>query len=213
MTDRDMAAGPCILLDAALNVLHVSASAQGLLEDSAPALSLRHHRLHAADDAAALSRCLALAARGQRGALAVARPGRAALTLRADPLDGGGARVRLLLRDPELELPDPVLLQGLFGLTPTEALVATGLAQGLNSTELAQGMGVQPNTVLSHIKRLLLKSGAGRQSQLVSLILRSAAMPAHPWDAGPGLAQTGNDRITDARQSPRQNSRAACGCL
>ena len=92
------------------------------------------------------------------------------------------------LRDPELEVPDPALLQGLFGLTPTEALIAAGLAQGLDSAELAHAMGVKPNTVHSHIKRVLLKSGARRQSRLVSLILRSVAMPPHPsltGSAGP----------------------------
>lgn len=213
MIDRHAALGPCILLDAALTVVHVGTAAQRLLEDSAPTLSLRQHRLDAGADAAALNRCLALAARGSRSAICLPRAGRPALTLRAEPLPAGtGARVRVALRDPELEVPDPALLQGLFGLTPTEAVVAAGLAEGMNSAELALSLGVQPNTVQSHIKRTLLKSGARRQSQLVSLILRSVAMPLHPWVTGPGLAQTGNDIRAHARHSHRRHGGAPCGC-
>lgn len=63
----------------------------------------------------------------------------------------------MVLRDPDLEAP-PLLRHGLFGLTATEALVAAGLARGHSRAELAPSMGVRPNTVLSRIKRVLLKS-------------------------------------------------------
>lgn len=208
MIDRDMPAGACVLLGAELAVMHMSRAAQALLRDSA-VLTVRQHRLHAPDNLLALNRCLTRAARGERTALALPRPGQAALTLRAEPRRAGdGCQVLVVLRDPDLEAPAPALLQSLFGLTVTESLVAAGLARGDSSAELALRMGVQPNTVLSHIKRVLLKSGTRRQSQLVSLILRSAAMP-HPWLAGdgvpqgPGLAQTGDDGTTDAGHSDR----------
>jgi len=114
------------------------------------------------------------------------------------------------LRDPELELPDLELLQALFGLTPTEALVARALAQGLDSAALARTMGVKPNTVQSHIKRVLVKSGTRRQSQLVSLILRSAIMPLPALAAAirpqpPAPAPTGS-----AGPGPRQPEPAGC---
>jgi len=219
MIERFVPAGPCILLDARLNVVHVSPAAQQLLGRAAPVLTVQQRRLHAPGDPAALNRALARAVRGSRTAACLARADRPALTLRAERLTAPGVEwVLVTLRDPELEIPDPALLQDLFGLTPTEALVAAGLAQGLTGADLALAMGVQPNTIQSHIKRVLVKSGARRQSQLVSLILRSAAMPAHPWLAGaercygPGLAQTGNDSGRCAGHSPPSPATATCGC-
>lgn len=193
-------AWPCILLDGQLAVAQLNPAARQLLAANEAVLCLRQQRLHAPGDPLALGRCLAAGARGERSALALARDGRPALTLLAEPLPTDGlAWVRLMLRDPELEVPDPRLLQSLFGFTPAEAVVAAGLAQGLDSAELARSLGVQPNTVQSHIKRVLVKSGARRQSRLVSLVLRSVAMWPQRWPAaatgpqGPGLAPTGSD--------------------
>ncbi|MFG6428350.1 helix-turn-helix transcriptional regulator [Roseateles sp. LYH14W] len=219
MTESFAPAWPCILLDGQLAAAQINPAALRLLAANEPVLCLRRQRLHAPGDPLALGRCLAAAARGERSALALARPGRPALTLLAEPLPTDGLDwVRVCLRDPELELPDPRLLQSLFGFTPTEAVVAAGLAQGMDSAELARTLGVQPNTVHSHIKRVLLKSGARRQSRLVSLILRSVAMLPHPLLAGaacppgPGLAQTGNDAGQGAGHSPPQPLPAACAC-
>jgi DNA-binding CsgD family transcriptional regulator len=220
MIDACAPVWPCILLDGQLAVAQLNPAARHLLATNEAQLCLRQQRLHAPGDPLALGRSLAAAARGERSALALARPGRPALTLLAEPLPTDGlAWVRLMLRDPELEVPDPRLLQSLFGFTPTEAVVAAGLAQGMDSAELARSLGVQPNTVHSHIKRVLVKSGARRQSRLVSLILRSVAMSPHPLPAGaaglqgPGLAQTGNDAGQGAGHSPPQSRPAACGCL
>lgn len=220
MFERFLPAGPCILLDARLTVVHVSPSARRLLAENAPLLALRRQRLCAAGADLALDRTLAAAARGACTAIALPRPDRLPLTLRAERLSAAGQDwVLVTPRDPELDAPDPALLQDLFGLTPTEALVAAGLAQGLDSAGLARAMGVQPNTIQSHIKRVLLKSGTRRQPQLVSLILRSAAMPPYPRLAGseaaeaPGLAQTGNDTSERTGHSHHQPATAACGCL
>lgn len=216
MFERFMPAGACLLLDTQLTMVHVNPAAQRLLAGNAPVLSVRRQRLCASDTTLALDRALATAARGTRTAIALHRPDRLPLTLRAEPLSVAGQDwVLVTLRDPELDAPDPALLQWLFGLTPTEALVAAGLARGLDSSELAHAMGVQPNTVQSHVKRVLLKSGTRRQSQLVSLILRSAAMPAHPQFAGAapaeasGLAQTGNDTSERTGHSYPQYATAA----
>lgn len=216
MTDPTAPAGPCLLLDAGLTVVRASPAARQLLKACAPTLTLRHGRLHAPDASAVLNRQLGAAADGARIAMSLHRPGRFPLTLLAEPTGDGG--VRITLRDPEQEQPDPVLLQGMFGLTPTEGLVAAGLAQGMNSAELARAMGVQPNTVQSHIKRVLLKSGMHRQSQFVSLVLRSVAMTGHPAVAGdtarqvPGLAQTGDDAAPGAGHSRPRSPSACCGC-
>lgn len=220
MLESFMPAGACLLLDAQLAVVRLSPAARALLASQPTVLTLKRQRLCAPDAAAALNHALASAARGTRTAVALRRAARLPLTLRAEPLpEAGCSGVLVTLRDPELDTPDPTLLQALFGLTPTEALVAAGLAQGLDSRELARAMGVQANTIQSHVKRVLLKSGTRRQSQLVSLVLRSAAMPAHPQLAGaawadvPGLAQTGNDANERTAYSRAEPLAGPCGCV
>lgn len=220
MFERFMPAGACLLLDAQLTVAHVSPEARRLLAAEAAVLGLRRRRLCAPEAAIALNQALAAAACGSRSAVALLRPARLPLTLRAEPWPAAGTLwVLVTLRDPELDAPDPALLQALFGLTPTEALVAAGIAQGLDSHDLARAMGVQANTVQSHVKRVLLKTGTRRQSQLVALVLRSAAMPTHPPPAGvarpnvPGLAQTGNDALERTAYSPAATPAGPCGCF
>lgn len=216
MLDRCMPAGACLLLDARLTVQQASPAALALLRDAGPALALQHQRLCATGSVPDLDARLCAATRGATAALALPRHGRLALTLRADPWPvAGPGWVLVTLRDPELDRPQPKLLQLLFNLTPAETRVASGLAIGMDTAELAHAMGVQPNTVQSHIKRLLQKSGTRRQSQFVSLVLRSAAM-SHPWLAGeatakaPGLAQTGNDRAAGAGHSDSRPQLASC---
>ncbi len=220
MIEANIPERPGILLDTQLTVVQVSPAALSLLGRNGGVLAIRQRRLHAPGDGPGLKQSLDLAARGQRSALQLPRPGQLALTLRAERLPANfGSWILVSLRDPELELPDPTLLQSLFGLTPTEAQVAAGLARGLDSAALAMAMGVQANTIQSHIKRLLAKSGTRRQSQLVSLILRSVAMPPHPSLEGAcsvqvsGLAQTGNDTGAPAEHSPPMPEPAAGECL
>jgi DNA-binding CsgD family transcriptional regulator/PAS domain-containing protein len=66
----------------------------------------------------------------------------------------------------------------LFGLTPTEALLATLLANGLTLTEAAAKLGVTENTIRSYAKRIFAKVGVSRQTELVRLILTSVALLA-----------------------------------
>jgi DNA-binding CsgD family transcriptional regulator/PAS domain-containing protein len=66
----------------------------------------------------------------------------------------------------------------LFGLTPTEAFLATLLADGLTLAEAAVKLGVTGNTVRSYAKKIFAKTGVGRQADLVRLILKSVALLA-----------------------------------
>lgn len=176
------ATAPRLLLDAQRAVVWVNPAACRWMAAQPGTLSVQHGRLLAPGQRALLDPCLAQAAAGLPAAMLLPRRGRWAATLRADPWPSAGspAGVVVTLRDPELELPDPDLLRGLYGFTPTEARVAAALAQGLDGADLARAMSVQPNTVRSHVKRALAKCGARRQSQLVSLILRSVAMRSAP---------------------------------
>lgn len=182
---------PCttVVVDAHLRAGHTGRCAGGALRDAASPLRLVHGRLHAtsASDHALLAERVAQALHhtaAPRG-LRLARAGRWPLTLRLQRAPTP-RQVLIDIRDPYLPQPEESLLQDLFGLTPAEATVALALAQGELAGDIARARGVQPNTVNAHIKKLLLKTGTQRQSQLVALLLRSAAMPCccTPLNAG-----------------------------
>lgn len=66
----------------------------------------------------------------------------------------------------------------LFGLTPTEAFLATLLANGFTLTDAAEKLDVTENTVRSYAKRIFAKTGVSRQADLVRLVLKSVALLA-----------------------------------
>lgn len=70
---------------------------------------------------------------------------------------------------------DPQDLALLFGLTLTEATLAASLATGASVSEFAAARGVAEGTARLHLKRVLAKTGAARQSELVRRICQSAA--------------------------------------
>ncbi|MEN2793118.1 hypothetical protein ABC974_26065 [Sphingomonas oligophenolica] len=72
--------------------------------------------------------------------------------------------------------PSPVLLSKLFGLTPSEAMLAILLSEGATLREAAQQMGITENSARTYSKRIFLKAGVRRQADLVRVILRSVAM-------------------------------------
>jgi DNA-binding CsgD family transcriptional regulator len=72
--------------------------------------------------------------------------------------------------------PDPEVLREVFSLTPAEARVAARLALGHNAEEIAAEFNTSVETVRSHIKRIFSKTSTNRQSELVSLILRSIVL-------------------------------------
>lgn len=71
------------------------------------------------------------------------------------------------------EVPSAGLLQALFDLTPAEARVARSVAR-LNTVEsIAASLGVSKETIRSHLKAVLAKTGTGRQADLVALLAGS----------------------------------------
>jgi DNA-binding CsgD family transcriptional regulator len=57
-----------------------------------------------------------------------------------------------------------------FGLTQAEARVAIAVASGLNIPEVARQMGLSPNTVKTHLRRVFDKTGTARQAELARLM-------------------------------------------
>ena len=72
---------------------------------------------------------------------------------------------------PEL---DAEILSELFFLTPAEARVTAKLGVGRSADEIAEEIGISLETVRTHIRRVLSKTGTGRQGELISLVLRTA---------------------------------------
>jgi DNA-binding CsgD family transcriptional regulator len=66
--------------------------------------------------------------------------------------------------------PSVELIRSLFDLTPAEARVARGLAAGQTVKGIAAESGTSANTVRSHVKVVLTKTGYSRQSDVVALL-------------------------------------------
>jgi len=76
--------------------------------------------------------------------------------------------------------PGAALIQGLFDLTPAEARIAVGVAEGLTLDRIAKRHGVAVTTVRSQLKSVFAKTGLQRQSQLTALIAAQVKIPHNP---------------------------------
>jgi DNA-binding CsgD family transcriptional regulator len=64
----------------------------------------------------------------------------------------------------------------LFGLTPSEAQLATLLANGFTLAEAASQLNIAENSARTYSKKIFAKTGVNRQTELVRLILKSVAL-------------------------------------
>lgn len=67
-------------------------------------------------------------------------------------------------------VPSAETIQGLFDLTPAEAKVARVLATGHDVASVASQLSVSTETIRSHVKAILSKSGMGRQVDFVAAV-------------------------------------------
>lgn len=65
---------------------------------------------------------------------------------------------------------DGLVLQELWGLTPTEARLARALTAGQSIKAFAEAEGCSWHTVRTHLRNTLRKCGCGRQLDLVQLV-------------------------------------------
>lgn len=103
------------------------------------------------------------------------------LTLTVSPLAAlpdSPARALVFFKDAAEGSVQPQRLQELFGLTPAEAGVACALVRGLSCADIAQTDGVSENTVRTHVRQVLQKTGTSRQGEFIALALRSVATVA-----------------------------------
>jgi DNA-binding CsgD family transcriptional regulator/PAS domain-containing protein len=69
---------------------------------------------------------------------------------------------------------DPALVRDLLGLTLGEARVAALIAAGVSPRDAAQKLGIAEETARTVLKRVFIKSGISRQSELAALIAKAA---------------------------------------
>jgi DNA-binding CsgD family transcriptional regulator len=79
------------------------------------------------------------------------------------------------------QAPPVELVQSLFDLTPAEARVARGLASGKTVEDIATDGGISPNTIRTHVRGVLEKTGCNRQVDIVALLTAiSSTRLTHP---------------------------------
>ena len=82
------------------------------------------------------------------------------------------AAVLVLIVDPRTKVRiDPLQTAQLLGLTPAEGRVVSCLAEGMSIRQIVDASGRTENTVRSHVKQALAKTGCSRQAELVRLAL------------------------------------------
>jgi len=90
--------------------------------------------------------------------------------------DDGSRVAAVFIRDLEIrQSVPPEVVAKLFGLTFAEARVVAELVKGKRPQEVADDLGVSLNTVRNQLKQIFSKTNTGRQSELISLVLSSAA--------------------------------------
>lgn len=88
----------------------------------------------------------------------------------ANDVFSGAASVLIVTPVERKKVPGAEVLQGLFDLTPAEARVARGIAEGRTLEAIALAAGVSQETVRSQLKAALGKTGMNRQAELAVLL-------------------------------------------
>lgn len=192
----DVLPNAVVLLDRMGRTLFVNRSAKRLLHDGGlltPQGVVAASMAEARELSSALANTVLLAEVVRPGDGPAVRPrpvklsrrGRSALWLLLYPLRAQSslrqashsARVLAILHAPGARVRiDPRLLVKLHDLTPTEAALASALAEGRTLSEFASARGCSELTARTHLKHVLEKTGTRRQAELVRNLLASATL-------------------------------------
>ncbi|MBI1200668.1 MAG: helix-turn-helix transcriptional regulator [Phenylobacterium sp.] len=95
-----------------------------------------------------------------------------------------GSSYALLMLTPvgSKRVPSITLLNSLFDLTPAEARIASGLAEGKTLEEIAELGGVAKSTVRKQLRGVFDKTGCSRQAEVAAL-LSNLALGADPAES------------------------------
>jgi DNA-binding CsgD family transcriptional regulator len=179
-----------ILVDESGRVLLVNPRAREIVAHGDGLLAVRGElRADRSQDSGLLRAAFSHAARargagaGERAFLALQRvsgkrPYAVALAPVASPdasMSGRGV-VALFVSDPEEGAAiDPVALEQLYDLTPTEAKIVASLSAGHSPEEAADRLQMRLSTLRFHLKHVFAKTGTNRQASLVGLVLDGPA--------------------------------------
>jgi DNA-binding CsgD family transcriptional regulator len=87
------------------------------------------------------------------------------------------AAVLVFVVDPARRTSIPVAqMMDAYGLTQAEARVALTSSSGSTIDETARLLGLSPNTIKTHLRRVFAKTGTGRQAELARLIAAIGSM-------------------------------------
>jgi DNA-binding CsgD family transcriptional regulator len=68
-----------------------------------------------------------------------------------------------------------------YGLTQAEAKVALAASSGLSIPETANRLGLSPNTIKTHLRRIFAKTGTSRQTELARLMASIGLLRPDGW--------------------------------
>lgn len=169
------------LLDNGGRVRYVNRIAEAIIAE-ADGLSVRGGTCVAArsDDAAMLRAAIDRVLTLKEGAsVFLTRPsGKRALALLIAPVEASRRvssplAVLVVITDPERGcVPPKERLMQAYGLTPAEAALVRCLLQGHDVAATAEQLRITLETARTHLRRVLVKTGTHRQSDLVRLLLR-----------------------------------------
>lgn len=173
--------GAVIILDSDGSANFVNEAMAALLRNTG-SLALRNRRLTAASPRAnkKLQEILgrAIGPPGAAGAMMIGHAGGGRpLLVQAAPLTGSfhafglerGAAIVTILGS-ERHRASAALFRAAFGLTPTEAEVATYLMKGSPDEEIATAFGVSVNTIRSHVRAILDKTHLRSKAELAHVL-------------------------------------------
>jgi DNA-binding CsgD family transcriptional regulator/PAS domain-containing protein len=119
---------------------------------------------------------------GSGGALPISRPSlKRPLSVLVSPAPSTGLQLPgvhgtavVFVTDPEAAIEsDEEILKRLFGLTASEARIASLLVQGRDLNEICGKLSIRRTTARTHLRHLFEKLGVRRQGELISLLLRT----------------------------------------
>jgi len=73
----------------------------------------------------------------------------------------------------ESRMPQTAFLKNRFGLTPAEARLVLRLMSGDSLHSAAKALGIQYETVRTHLKSIFQKTGTRRQAELVIVVIHA----------------------------------------
>jgi DNA-binding CsgD family transcriptional regulator/PAS domain-containing protein len=190
----DVLADGIVIVGSDARVIHMNSAAAAILA-SGDGLCVRSGRLEASDVRidGVMGRAVRSALPAERigiaagGCVAVPRPSKKRpYVLRVVPLtgsawiDGATPTALVVIADPERKpVPGVETLRRLYGLTKTEAEVASRVLDGTGLGPIAEALALSLSTVRTHLRHVFEKTDTHHQAELLRLLLSGLTATRH----------------------------------